>query len=91
MDDKDKKSKELEFLVDKKTINKEFIIVENKEDLISELLIWLQGDLISRTLTINQKEWLRPFFETYKLSATNLFNYLDVTKGGPQFFWSVIF
>lgn len=73
-------------MVDKKTINKEFIIVENKEDLISELLIWLQGDLISRTLTINQKEWLRPFFETYKLSATNLFNYLDVTKGGPQFF-----
>ncbi len=29
---------------------------------------------------------LRPLLDTYKLSATHLNNYLDVTRGGPQLF-----
>lgn len=42
------------------------------------------------TLTTNPNktmlELLAPSLETYKLSATHLNNFIDVTKGGPQYF-----
>jgi DNA helicase-2/ATP-dependent DNA helicase PcrA len=33
-----------------------------------------------------EKEMLKARLETYKLSVTHLLNFLDVTKGGPQYF-----
>ncbi len=86
IDDKDKQCSELEFILDRETLTEIESEKLEKEELIYELLIWLQGDPLQRTLSLDEKEWLRPFFETYKLSATNLFNYLDMSDGGPQFF-----
>lgn len=35
---------------------------------------------------IKQKELLKPMLDTYKLSATHVNNFVDVTRGGPQAF-----
>ncbi len=35
---------------------------------------------------VDQQRLLTPLLEQYRLSATHLNNYLDVTKGGPEFF-----
>jgi DNA helicase-2/ATP-dependent DNA helicase PcrA len=34
----------------------------------------------------DRKELLRPILEKYRLSATHLNNYLDISKGGPEYF-----
>jgi DNA helicase II / ATP-dependent DNA helicase PcrA len=85
-EDIDRKTNELLFLLDKKNISVQETNKQSQNELIKELETWLSGDIQPKTLNINEKEWLKPFFKTYKLSATNLFNFLDVTSGGPQFF-----
>jgi DNA helicase II / ATP-dependent DNA helicase PcrA len=57
--------------------------VEDKQNVLQT---WLLGELSQRTLTLDQKEWLRPQLENYKLSVTHLNNFLDVVNGGPHLF-----
>lgn len=60
-------------------------LTRNKE-LQSEatLLQWYQP--IVRPLTASMQELLRPRLESYKLNATHLSNFLDLTRGGPESF-----
>lgn len=41
---------------------------------------------IIRPLTASMKDLLRPRLENYKLNATHLSNFLDLTRGGPESF-----
>ena len=80
IDDKGKDVRPLEFLAGDNGIE------EATNKLVApgaDLPVWMTGVLSRRVLKHDEKEWLRPFFETYKLSVTNLNNYLDVTNGGP--------
>lgn len=47
---------------------------------VEESLAW------PRLKSANEKEMLKARLETYSLSVTHLLNFLDVTKGGPQYF-----
>lgn len=52
---------------------------------LSEALIdWRHSSIEQPNKTLH--ELLKPTLEAYKLSATHLNNFLDVTKGGPQYF-----
>jgi DNA helicase II / ATP-dependent DNA helicase PcrA len=57
--------------------------VDDKQNVLQT---WILGELSQRTLTLDQKEWLRPQLENYKLSVTHLNNFLDVVNGGPHLF-----
>jgi DNA helicase II / ATP-dependent DNA helicase PcrA len=48
-------------------------------------LSW-QGALTSNTSPLVMRDVLNRTLETYKLSATHLGNYLDVSRGGPELF-----
>jgi DNA helicase II / ATP-dependent DNA helicase PcrA len=86
-DESSKATKQLEFVVGAQDfVDKIEIETESTEELKAELEGWMYGDFTRRVLSLNEEEWLRPFFETYKLSATNLSNFLDVTNGGPSRF-----
>lgn len=83
-DDKDKASELLEYLV---SLQVEKIDIEKPTDAATILSIaetsWNQN------LNINQvtlEEILTPVINRYKLSATHLNNFLDITRGGPQNF-----
>lgn len=41
---------------------------------------------LARSIDVNLRDLLAPSLENYKLSATHLGNFLDVSKGGPQHF-----
>jgi DNA helicase II / ATP-dependent DNA helicase PcrA len=87
--DKNKDVSLLEYIVD---VNE---IVENTPEPHLDLVIgntigvlqtWLLGELKQRILSLDEKEWLRPTLENYKLSVTHLNNFLDVVNGGPEMF-----
>jgi DNA helicase II / ATP-dependent DNA helicase PcrA len=89
-DDANKPTSELEFLVEQKEfVQDETLNPEHEafiKDSVNVLQIWLLGELQQRILTTDEKEWLRPTLENYKLSVTHLNNFLDVVNGGPQLF-----
>lgn len=87
INESNKEIKQLEFVVSGKN-QLEIIEAESegRDAIIEELEAWLSGDMEQRTLSLDEQEWLRPFFESYKLSVTNLNNYLDVVSGGPARF-----
>ena len=78
--DKGRVERPLEFLVGKEPLE---VLNFTKVEPEAQLPVWMSANLSRRVLKHDEKEWLRPFFETYKLSVTNLNNYLDVTNGGP--------
>jgi DNA helicase II / ATP-dependent DNA helicase PcrA len=85
--EENKEIKQLEFLVSTHDqISTLEVLDETPYEMAGQLEAWLHGDIEQRTLALDEKEWLRPFFETYKLSVTNLNNYLDVVSGGPARF-----
>jgi DNA helicase II / ATP-dependent DNA helicase PcrA len=90
-DESNKDTQKLEFLVEQEHLM-DSLGVENKEidfflaDKTNILQVWLLGELTQRTLSLDQKEWLRPSLENYKLSVTHLNNFIDVVHGGPQLF-----
>ena len=43
-------------------------------------------DYITNQPTVDMKELLKPALENYKLSATHLNNFIDITHGGPSMF-----
>lgn len=87
INESNKEIKQLEFCVSGQDfVKKKEVESSTKEELVNELEAWLAGDMEQRTLNLDEQEWLRPFFETYKLSVTNLNNYLDVVSGGPARF-----
>lgn len=55
-----------------------------KQALQGALIDW-RGALTAKP-TKHMKDLLAPTLETYKLSATHLNNFIDVSKGGPQYF-----
>ena len=62
---------------------------ENPTDSIAELsqqaeIAW--RDQVSSAPTESMKSLLSPTLETYKLSATHLNNFIDLSRGGPQHF-----
>ncbi len=87
LNESNKEIKQLEFVVSgQEFLEKRELESSSKAELVGELEAWLAGDMEQRTLSLDEQEWLRPFFETYKLSVTNLNNYLDVVSGGPARF-----
>ncbi|MBC7459173.1 ATP-dependent helicase [Candidatus Saccharibacteria bacterium] len=82
-DDKDKPSLIASFLADA-TIEPIHITPTNQaEQIVSAELAWYEPLVTPTTALI---DLLRPSLEHYKLSATHLNNFLDVTRGGPQSF-----
>lgn len=57
----------------------------NANEVYEDILIDWRGALATNP-TVTMKQLLQPVLENYKLSATHLNNFLDVTKGGPQYF-----
>ncbi len=55
------------------------------DDMLQQTLTDWRGSL-TKAPTSAMKDLLAPMLETYKLSATHLNNFIDVTKGGPQYF-----
>lgn len=55
------------------------------EQTLQESLVDWRGTLAVQP-TKKLSELLQPTLETYKLSATHLNNFIDITKGGPQYF-----
>lgn len=82
-DDKDKSMLVASFLADATIESKHITPSTDKEHLVSAELAWYEPLVVPDTdlLTL-----LKPSLETYKLSATHLNNFLDVTHGGPQMF-----
>ena len=56
------------------------------DDLAKQVEIDWRGHL-SSNITHDSKKLLAPTLEKYKLSATHLGNFIDITKGGPQLFF----
>ncbi len=90
IDDGNKPTSELEYLVEQAEFVQDEILNPEHEQFISDsinvLQVWLLGELKQRVLTTDEREWLRPTLENYKLSVTHLNNFLDVVNGGPQLF-----
>lgn len=64
-----------------------FDIQELSEDKNTELISVLQENLRWPTLEGGaEKEMLKARLETYNLSVTAMLNFLDVSRGGPQYF-----
>ena len=82
-DDKDKQTLIASFLTDIECQPLAIAPASSEERLISAELAWYEPLTTSTTdlLTL-----LKPSLEHYKLSATHLNNFLDVTHGGPQMF-----
>lgn len=55
------------------------------EEAYDDVLIDWRGS-IAINPSVTMKQLLGPLLETYKLSATHLNNFLDITKGGPEYF-----
>ena len=82
-DDKDKQTLIASFLSD---IDLEPIAIAPstiEEKIVSAELAWYEPLI---TPTVDLVELLKPTLVNYKLSATHLNNFLDVTHGGPQMF-----
>lgn len=54
-------------------------------EVVGDILTDWRGTLAVQP-TVSMRDLLAPALENYKLSATHLNNFLDVTKGGPQYF-----
>lgn len=54
------------------------------QEIVREEIDW-RGRL-TNSITFDMRQLLAPTLETYKLSATHLNNFIDVTKGGPHNF-----
>ncbi len=52
---------------------------------VESLQIWMKSS-IQRKLTLEEKSFIKPILENYKLSVTHLNNFLDISQGGPQKF-----
>jgi DNA helicase II / ATP-dependent DNA helicase PcrA len=50
------------------------------------LHIWLHSSVQTRDLSLDEKAFLKPVLENYKLSVTHLNNFLDLSQGGPRLF-----
>ena len=90
-DQSSKSMQDLEFLIEHDQLyrvedNDSLDKFASKSDKIDSLKSWVFGELTHRTLSLDQKEWLRPSLDTYKLSVTHLNNFVDVVNGGPQLF-----
>ena len=83
MDDKDKQTLIASFLADATLKVIHIAPVTSQERLISAELAWYEPLTVPNAALL---ELLKPSLETYKLSATHLNNFLDVTHGGPQMF-----
>ncbi|HEY8992257.1 MAG TPA: ATP-dependent DNA helicase [Candidatus Microsaccharimonas sp.] len=83
MDDKDKQTLIASFLTDVAFEPIHIAPATTQERLVSAELAWYEP-LISPTTEL--LDLLKPSLENYKLSATHLNNFLDVTHGGPQMF-----
>lgn len=77
---------ELSFLVG----TEEHFEIKNEGDEVKSqtlsLQIWLKSNIKSRQLSAEEKSYLKPILENYKLSVTHLNNFLDISSGGPQKF-----
>ncbi|MEM1312634.1 MAG: 3'-5' exonuclease [Patescibacteria group bacterium] len=52
----------------------------------TSLQIWLKSTVQNRDLSLDEKAFLAPILDNYKLSVTHLNNFLDLSKGGPKLF-----
>ncbi|HEY8886662.1 MAG TPA: ATP-dependent DNA helicase [Candidatus Microsaccharimonas sp.] len=82
-DDKDKQTLMASFLTDVAFEPMAIAPANSKERLVSAELAWYEPLIIP---TADLMTLLQPSLEHYKLSATHLNNFLDVTHGGPQMF-----
>jgi DNA helicase-2/ATP-dependent DNA helicase PcrA len=83
IDDRDKSTLVASFLSDISLEQKQIAQTNTHEQIASAELAWYQP-LAQPTTELN--ELLKPSLENYKLSATHLNNFLDVTRGGPRAF-----
>ena len=82
-DDKDKQTLLASFLTDVDVTIIPIAPSGSHEQLVSAELAWYEPFI---TPTTDLMTLLKPSLEQYKLSATHLNNFLDVTHGGPQMF-----
>lgn len=83
LDDKDKQTLIASFLTDIEIQPIAIAPADTKERLVSAELAWYEP---LTTPDTDLMSLLKPSLEHYKLSATHLNNFLDVTHGGPQMF-----
>jgi len=83
--DNNKKSLPVSFLANIRWPRLKIKELENIDEMISVSKIdWLQDTIKSQN--DDMKNLLKPVLESYKLSATHLNTFIDITKGGPQAF-----
>jgi len=82
-DDKDKQTLIASFLSDSDLEPIHIEPATQAERVVSAELAWYEP---LTTPDVTLQELLKPSLESYKLSATHLNNFLDVTHGGPQMF-----
>lgn len=82
-DDKDKQTLIASFLTDVEIEPISIAHTTQEERVVSAELAWYEPLTTPNT---DLMELLKPALEHYKLSATHLNNFLDVTHGGPQMF-----
>lgn len=83
--EKGKKTLRSAFLLDSKWSTIKVATPSNARQLLeSAELAWYKPLLEPKTL--NMQELLLPMLDNYKLSVTHLYNFLDVSRGGPAMF-----
>jgi len=83
LDDKGKEVEQLEFLQDVV----ETVELEPDPEIKTEpAKLWQSLNLRPIINPIKERNFLLPLLENYKLSATHLNNFLDISRGGPKYF-----